>query len=170
MFRHFQTVAGPGATVPSGRSRFPDNHCCTYSFNRGFVISLASFGASSRCLRLPLRDRAPVLTFPGAGGAVTAQLAGDRVGVLPGGDQQLPADLGADSFDLEQLWADLLDEGRDELLEFVDLLGPVVVLSSQDAERDLCRDRRVAGAAGVRASRRADREEVAIGEVLQCFP
>lgn len=44
LFSPFHLVFGPATTVPSGRCSCPLSLVCTYSFNRGFVNSLAGLG------------------------------------------------------------------------------------------------------------------------------
>jgi hypothetical protein len=51
------------------------------------------------------------------------------------GDQELADDVGADPVEFEQVGVDRLDEWLDEGVEVGDLIGEVVVVAGQAAER-----------------------------------
>src|SRR5215213_8921730 len=81
LFKPFQVVGGPAAIVPSGRCNCPLSRVWTYSCSRGLLASFRRLGTPSGGLRLPLRDRRPILPLPAARGGVASQLARDRAGI-----------------------------------------------------------------------------------------
>src|SRR3954451_17636378 len=81
LFKPFQIVDGPAATVPSGRCNCPLSRVWTYSCSRGFARELRRLGPPSGGLRLPLRDRRSVVRLTATGRGVPSQLTRDRAGI-----------------------------------------------------------------------------------------
>ena len=74
-----RAVGGPGDDRAVRTLRTcPPSRSCTYSRSRSLSTSFAVFGRFAACLRLPLRDRRPVLRLAAAGRGVAAQLTRDR--------------------------------------------------------------------------------------------
>jgi hypothetical protein len=67
------------------------------------------------------------------------------LGIVAGGNKQLPGDLDTDSDALEQLRSEGFDDRVDQLVEFGDLVGQFQIAAGQGLERDTVRGDRVDG-------------------------